>query len=82
MLCRSKLEWDKPFGETVGRMLMAAGASSLVCGTLLFAPVDAAYAKTRISSEEQKVVDLFSRNTGAVVNITNLLTRCVIVTRR
>lgn len=54
--------------------------ATAVAAVLLAAPVglqeQPADAKTRLSSEEQKVVDLFNKSTSSVVNVTNLSSRC------
>ena len=55
------------------QLLTVAGAA-FVSAALVLAPVEA-QARTKLSGEEQKVVDLFSKSTSSVVNITNLSSR-------
>ena len=54
------------------RVAQAASALLLSSALLLAPPVDA---KTRLAADEQRVVELFSKNTASVVNITNLSSR-------
>lgn len=65
----------QPAVADIGKALWHTIAGSvLVGGALFMAPVQPAYA-TKISAEERKVVELFTKSTSAVVNITNLTSR-------
>ena len=65
--------------EALGRHVLAAVQATTLAATLVISPMTAtpAEAKTRLAADEQKVVDLFNKNTGAVVNVTNLSSRYV-----
>lgn len=77
--CHAQQQQQGVLDQAAARLAGIAQASA-VAATLLAAPVglqgQPADAKTRLSSEEQKVVDLFNKSTSSVVNVTNLSSRC------
>jgi hypothetical protein len=57
--------------------LSATAATAALTAALVLSPCSGAEAR-RLSADEQKVVDLFTKNTASVVNITNLSSRCAL----
>jgi hypothetical protein len=72
---RQRDEQESVLHQAVARVSGIAQAA-VVAGVLLVATgTQTADAKTRLTADEQKVVDLFNKSTGSVVNVTNLSSR-------
>jgi negative regulator of sigma E activity len=76
-ICSAQQQQQHCVVEQAAAKIGGVAQAAVVAGILLAAPVgiQPADAKTRLSSEEQKVVDLFNKSTSSVVNVTNLSSR-------
>ena len=63
-------------GQRLASLSRSAAAIALAGILLTGCTTDAAYAKSKLTQDEQLTVDLFKRNTPSVVFITNLAVRC------
>lgn len=77
VLCNARQDPQHSTVERAASRLSGLASAVVVAGSLLAAPVglQPADARTRLSSDEQKVVDLFNKSTSSVVNVTNLSSR-------
>jgi hypothetical protein len=70
------VERASDLAKAAASLTQAAAVAAVLLISPLSSDIAPAEAKTRLSQEEQRVVDLFNKSTSSVVNVTNLSSRC------